>query len=376
MAFLALALVGTACGGQPQLAPPAGGLVYLGAGQGAPITIADAATGATGRTLPAGTLAAGWLYRAAGGTLQRIDAVTGAVAATTAVPGWAQAVRTSAGGSWLALAESRPSDVLSRFQLRDAASARPAVDVELAGRFTFDGLSDDGQHLYLLQWLSPGRYHVRRFDVGAGGLNPQVIYDKREFGQDMTGDEVSRATTADGLMQITLYQRSAKGQAFLHTLPLDASYPGAYCIDLPAPAAGWGLVAAPDGRHFFAVNPGTGGLVALTQQGTNMPDVRQARIQPQGVGMDAVPAAAVSPDGATLYVAGAGGVVAMDTRSLAVKGRWLQSEPITGLAFSADGSWLYAIGRHSEFLRIDPRTMAVVQRRQLDGVVASILRVS
>ena len=79
-----------------------------------------------------------------------------------------------------------------------------------------EGLSNDGRRLYLLEWISPGRYHVRKYDLAAGRLAPDVIAEKgAPSGSSMSGEAVSSLATADGLAQVTLYQRNAEGHALL-----------------------------------------------------------------------------------------------------------------------------------------------------------------
>src|SRR5215510_4803646 len=118
-AFVAVLMVGavSACarGPAPQanvptservspLAVAAGqGLVYLSAG--GRIVVLDAASGQVARELPAGAPSPDWrsVYTVGQGQLQKIDTATGQAVAGMPAPEWAQAVRTSADGSWLVL---------------------------------------------------------------------------------------------------------------------------------------------------------------------------------------------------------------------------------------------------------------------------------
>jgi DNA-binding beta-propeller fold protein YncE len=305
------------------------------------------------RTLPSGTPSPDWrrLYRLTGGALDVIDPTTGRVADTHPAPSWADAVRTSANGAWLVFARSGPWD---RFQVQDSAWASPPVDVALAGSFTFDGLSDDGQRLYLLEQFGGGHYHVRMYDLRAGALASYVIVDKTDVSANMSGTAVASFATRSGATQLTLYQRPAgQGSAFVHALPIGQAVPWAVCVDLPGPSTGWAFAAAPDGRYFYALNSGSGQVVALDGQNIGRPDLRQAGIAP-ALGEAVL---AVSPDGATLFAGSGSGVLAIDTGTLKVRAKGLAGKAVTALAAAPDGRRLFAVSG-SRLLRLDARSLA------------------
>ena len=383
-AGLALTLV-LACGSQSPAAPTqqvAAGSVYVKSEVAGAMRVIDSATGRVERTLPMGTPSPDWrvLYRLSASALDLLDPLSGRVLESHPAPEWAQAMRTSADGRWLVLTRSGPD---GRFQVQDAAFARRPVDVSLPGRFTFDGISGDGQRLYLLEWVSADRYQVRMYDLGRGALSPVVITEKGEEGQLMSGAGGASSTTRDGALQLTLYQRSAKGLAFVHALPLSGAFPFAFCIDLPAPAEGWGLVAAPDGRRFYAVNPLTAEVVELTARAEQPPTTRQRRIDTRSAAIRLIVeaaakepggpvAAAVSPDGSTLYVGLERGLVAIDTRTLTTRAHGLEAQRVTSLAVAPGGGAVYAVGGFARLLRLDPRSLAVasdVLVGQLDGIL-------
>ena len=374
------ALLAAACEAQAPDAPVAAvpaGMVYLGTGDGA-IAVVDAASGRLARTLPAGTPAPDWarIYAAGGGAVRTLDGATGAVLGAHPAPAWADTVRTSADGRWLALASAARGSS-SRFQVQDAAFALPPVTVELRGSFTFDALSSDGRRLYLLEWIGPGSYHVRRYDLAAGRLFPDVIAEKGEApGSAMSGEAVDSLSTSDGSAQLTLYQRGAKGQAFVHVLPVAEDQPPfAWCVDLPPPAEGWLLVPGPDGGRFYAANPAAGWVVELVPAvGFAPPAVRQVRIPAAG-GPPAA-AAAVSADGKKLYVGGGAGLLAVDTSTFSVRARALPEHTITGLAVAPGGSTIYALSGRSRLLRLEPRALAPVHETPLTAPFISVLRVT
>ena len=361
-----------------QLAVAAGpGLVYLSAGSR--IVVLDAASGQVARELPAGTPSPDWrwVYTVGQGQLQKLDTATGQAAAGIPASDWAQAVRTSADGTWLVLTGASTGPP-SRFEVMDNGFTRKPVTVTLPGAFTFDGLSNDGMRLYLLEWVRQGSYQVRMYDLARGLLYPNVIADKREVGQLMSGEALTSLTTSDGSAQLTLYQQSAKNEAFVHELPIGwdpHSNPFAWCEDLPAPASGWGFVkGARD--HFYAVNPQAGWVVDMKSRfsgaGGNSRQAHTgvtARAPQNGL----PPAAAVSPDGDRLFLSTWPGLVAVDTGSLKVTGRFLDGERIRGLGFAPDGSALYAVSEAGSLLRIDPRTMVKVSDVRLGAPLEAIL---
>jgi PQQ-like domain len=377
---LVLAVIGTACGRPAATVPPPGpvaqtaaGFVTVSAGdQG--LLVVDTADGQVARTLPAGTPSPDWrvLYRLRPGALDVLDPLTGAIAASHPAPGWAGAVRTSAGGHWLVLAGAGPGD---RFQVLDAGFTAPPVDIALDGTFTFDGISEDGQRLYLLEWAGVEHYQVRMYDVGLGRLSPNVISDKTEIGQPMTGVALAGFTTRDGSMQLTLYQRSATGQAFVHALPVGHEFPVAFCVDLPGPADGWSFAAAPSGQTFWAVNAGAGIVARLTALPDQPPDLRVSRIGalPEAAGAGGA-ALAVAPDSATLYVGTSSRVVAVDARTGTVRLRGPAGQPVSALAVAPDGGSVYAVSGATSLVRLDPRTLAptgsrVTLRASLGAIV-------
>jgi len=359
------------------------GVIYLSTPGG--IAVLDAASGQMARELPSGTPSPDWrwVYTVGQGQLQKIDTATGQAAASIPAPAWAKEARTSADGSWLVLTGASTGPP-SRFEVMDSGFAGKPVTASLPGAFTFDGLSNDGMRLYLLEWVHAGSYQVRMFDLARGLLYPDVIADKREIGQLMSGEALTSLTSSDGSTQLTLYQRSAKNEAFVHELPVGTDprkNPFAWCEDLPAPASGWGFVPGARGDRFYAVNPEAGWVIELPAQfvGGASPFTgakpRQAHI---GIAATSTPdgqppATAVSPDGTQLYMSTWPGLVAVDTGSLKVTRRFLEGERIRAIAFAPDGSALYAVSQGGSLLRVDPLTMAKVSDITLGAPLEAIL---
>jgi hypothetical protein len=338
------------------------------------IEVVDAARGSSARSLPAGVASPDWrrLYRLSAGALDVVDPASGRVVSSHPAPGWARTVQVAGGGGWLVF--GAPDS--GRFQVQDAGFASPPIAVELDTRFSFDGLSGDGRRLYLLEWLGSGRYQVREYSLLNRELAPQVIADKSELGQPMSGRAGDSFMSRNRDLQLTLYERSARGRAFVHALPVGQDLPFAYCIDLPGPDSGWGFVDGPDGRRFYAASPLAGSVVEIVEQGaTNRPAVRLGGLGRRADRGDRLAAVVVAADGSTLYVAMDNGLVALDTRTLRPRATGLDGIAIDALGAAPDGSALYALAGPTRLLRVDPRSLAPIGSTVLDSPMEAILHV-
>jgi hypothetical protein len=72
-------------------------------------------------------------------------------------------------------------------------------------------------------------------------------------------------------------------------------------------------------------------------------------------------AASVAPDGKRLFLTGGPSVLAVDSYSLAVEGRWTIGADTLGLALSPDGRRLY-VGQAGEVIRLDSASGAALGR--------------
>ena len=126
-----------------------------------------------------------------------------------------------------------PGDAGStRFAVLDTRTLRPRRLVELRGSWSYDAVSPDGKHLYLVEHLSAGpdaRYRVRLYDLATRRLLPGAIVDRRENDALMRGQPVTRATSKDGRWAYTLYARRQQ-PPFVHAL--DTTRRQAVCVDL------------------------------------------------------------------------------------------------------------------------------------------------
>jgi len=126
----------------------------------------------------------------------------------------------------------RPLRATSGFVTVDARDLDVKRTINLKGDFAYDALSPNGRTLYLIEHFSTAditRYRVRAFDLKTGRLLPQIIVDKREPNEPMSGMPSARIASADGRRVFTLYVGDE--HSFVHLL--DTVARTAFCIDLP-----------------------------------------------------------------------------------------------------------------------------------------------
>ena len=368
------------------------------------IVVVHTASGTRERELPPGMPAPDWsvLYtveHADGRTIVRtIEMATGHPARETVLDGNyilpaigldGLAGGLSANGAWLALmALPSPADLQaykrdrnwqSRFAVLDTAFATPPRHVELKGNFWFDALSDNGAALYLIENLppeEPEQYQVRRYDLAAGALNPNIVADKTTGVRVMQGVRQTAVPAPNGQWLYSLYLNHHHGP-FIHALNLDGF---AVCIDLPKTGKEewekqlfWSLVRTRDGSKVYAAN-GALGLVA--ELDTAQLKVRRTAALPlpaasanplTTLARRLVPAAeakripiggmALSPDEQTLYTLGEKGLLAINTSDFSLRGRYLDDWTIDSVALSPDGARLYAVSaERGTIVRLDAAT--------------------
>mgnify|MGYP001791722642 CR=1 FL=1 len=269
-------------------------------------------------------------------------------------------VCTQAGG-WLVLqafdgaADATPT--ASHLLLVDTSNHISAKQFDLKGYFQFDAVSNDGQRIYLIEYLSSSIYQVRDLNTVSGQLDPTVIVDKTDGGAAMTGLRLSGVASRDGQWLYSVYIREHQG-AFIHALNLGGNI--AICIDLPgagyASSEGgfhWSLALTPDGSHLYAANGATGvvadldvrdGAPTLTRTShytTPSPSASLLQgVEAKGFGANG---AAVTADGKTLVALGGHGVTWIDTASLQATDRQLIDWTVWSIALSPNGDNLYAV---------------------------------
>jgi outer membrane protein assembly factor BamB len=370
----------TGCGERAAApAAPRGDLVVLRAGAERTLTLGAGAP----RALPAGQPAVGWrsLYTATPAgtatTVARVDVATGRALGSVRLPGrWALPATVIGGAPDAATADGRTLVLTragareSRFALLDASLRRPPRTVTLPGRFLFDAIAPDAQRMFLIEQRAGGHYLVRNYDLARDELMPGAVVDKREPDERMEGEPVARAVPAAAPWVYTLY-RKAEGP-FVHALNTDGF---ALCIDLPTaarsgPAAAreWGLVLAPGDGTLYAANPALGLVVEIGANETA--EVRRTARIPRGA-IGAAPRLAVAPDGDTLYVPTAGGIVALDTSTLAVRRTLLGGHRVSAVV--ASGRRVYA--QDGAVVTLDAASGAVLGRTPTSAPAAALAAV-
>lgn len=394
LSILAMLLV-TACGRMAATHPAAGGYrVFLEEGYGGnteQITVRDSGTGAIERTLPIGTPAPDWSRYYTVTTLTgsaRINALdpgSGRTIAQATIPSGfslpnlgfqGPSAGLSPNGKWLALTDNGRAltgKLITSFLVGDSSLSGSFRTVRVDGAFSFDAFSNDGQRLYLIQKMSdPNHYQVRLYDLGTNSLSPYPVVDKLDPKEPMTGIRGDSAPDPLGNYVFTVYTRDSG--PFIHVLPLDQAF--AFCVDLPKDAVNdieqqfhWSLAITQDGSTVYAINDSLGRIAVVSTPGapTIVRTGAVAMSHPGGLFAGLMTEAdakgpriggtALSADGRTLFAIGNNGVLAIDTATLKVRTRFLESASIDSIRLSSDGKWLYAAAAGaSQLWQIDPAT--------------------
>jgi len=374
--ILATALLVTACGRAdlgPALQSSEYRLYAATSTQSAElVNVIDTRSHAVVRTLPSGVPSPDWahLYAVSDRTLFDVDPQSGASRHSLRLPGpFLLPPATISGlpgglsqnGQWLVVQAFDNNDAgvpsATHFLVVDTSYKTAAKRIDLPGYFQFDAASNDGNRIYLIEYLSSTNYRVRVVDVASGRLDPQIVVDKSDGNAAMTGVRLSGVPSPDGHWLYSIYIREHQG-AFIHALNLDGNI--AICIDLPgAGYAGsedgfrWSLALNSAGTRLYAANGATG-LVAELDTGNGGPSlIRTAHIampqQSAGIVAPDVEAksfgasgAVLSPDGQTLVIPAPKGIVWVETASLRVTGGQLPDWTVWSVAMSPNGSTLYA----------------------------------
>jgi hypothetical protein len=363
----AVLIVTAACAGGPTQPPPASGHMLLFEATSSEIAVIDSTTHLAVRHLPLGVPSPDWrhLYSINGTALVDTDPSSGLTSATRQLPGTYQLPAATSGGlpggtspngSWL-VAQSYDG-AATHFVVVGTTGMRIAHTVNLTGHFNFDAISDDGVRLYLIQYLNGREYYVRLFHVLTGTLDENIVVDKSNGEQSMSGLRLTGLATPGGGWLFSMYVREQESP-FIHALSLDG--PFAFCLDLPgggyASNAGekhWSIAMDRMGYTLFAVNSVTGVVAKIDNSQQYNPQVtRTARI-PGGTYSNIGPNTAVlSDDGKSLVVAGSTGLVWIDTERLAIRFQILPDWRMLSLALSPDGKTLFAVngdGRIAEVM--------------------------
>lgn len=371
------------------------------------LAIVDSASGARVRDLPPGVASPDWttLYvaeQSAGSTLVRaLDLATGrALRETTLAGKYSLPMITadsimgglSPNGRWLALA-GPASRAQSQFVVLDTTFKQQPQQVSVAGLFLFDGLNNSGSSLFLTESLGDdpsAHYLVRRYSLAGGLLDPKVIVEKGEEDEPMSGTRQGAVASQQGDWLYSLYLEASHGP-FIHALPInDPQF--AFCIDLPtegkddpAKQSRWSLTLSADKRRLYAAN-GALGLVAEYSLENGVPEMLRTKSllsTPPEARADNPPPqpaerrnSALAPDGKTLYALGERGLLAIDTRDLKLRGRYLADWTLDGVGVSPDGARLYAASAaQSKIVRIDTAAGTIAAEVPATGRPTGLVRV-
>ena len=131
----------------------------------------------------------------------------------------------------------------------------------------------------------------------------------------------------------------------------------------------WGLALAPERRRpLYAANPALGLVVEIDAERRRR--IRRTARIPRGA-IGAPPRLAVAPDGATLYVPTAGGVVAVDTATLSARRTLLRGHRVSAVV--ASGRRLYV--QDGAVATLDAASGAVLRRTATSAPAATLAAV-
>lgn len=257
--------------------------------------------------------------------------------------------------SWDPIGTSRPDT--THLLVVDTGFRSAPIPIQIKGWFEFDAVSNDGMRVYLIEYVYRNIYRVRIYQVAAQQLDAQIVVDKTDPKDSMTGVRLMGVPSSDGTRLYSVYARE-NGGAFIHALPLDGQ-PFAFCIDLAGSGYAksldemqWALALTPDGLRLYAANEAMGIVNEIST--TSLSVTRTAHIGTAGATGSLFfqdvqaketggNAAVLSLDGSTLVIGGSSGLVWVDTGKLQAKNRALKDWRIHGLGLSPDGETLYAV---------------------------------
>lgn len=284
----------------------------------------------------------------------------------------------SATGAWLGLRRLPTDAELAAWQAGDRMQTEIAIvdtvswqiahQIRLDGNFDIDGLSRNGDSLFLLQHVDaadPTHYEIRLYDLTTDTLDPNPLRDKRAPDDVMTGYAWDGTASADGRWLLTLYLNTRQNNAFVHSLNLNDRFP--VCIDLPsadgdmAKLRAYTIAMAPDGLHAYAANPVLGRLAVLDLSAWTVDHVVAfPAVTPTPSSERSAARSLLSPDGRTLFFT-AGRIVWTYDAVAGTVGHSYQAPPsVAGLGLSPDGNRLLVAGSDGKVTAIDLSSGKVV----------------
>jgi hypothetical protein len=321
------------------------------------------------------------LFRARGDgsttTVDRIDPATGEVEDSAVIRG-DLTVRTVSSSGHVALTSTPPDTWEPRRRTTIVILDGGSGEVErftLPGNFEPEAFSTRARGLFALRYqpaLVPTTYRVTQLRLRSGDVLP--VYGPSKVAkvvENMTATRVHHAMSPGENVLYTLYTNQPPefladsadvdpehALAFIHTLDLRNGT--AVCIGLPksfgtVSRAASALAASPVGRAVYAIDA-RGGTVASMIGRTFT--VEEHRVDLSVLGRGPV-SARVSSDGESLFIAGAAGILALDTETFEPLPFAPTPAPVTGIALSGDGDRLFASWDGGIGL-LEPTTLATV----------------
>lgn len=370
--FLTAGILIAACGPSLQNSSISGDKLYEATIHQS-IVVIDSKSHSIERRLPLGSPSGDWkhLYSMVGDSIVDTNPGTGdtqnslrvgaeyqlPLATHTGLPGGL-----SPNGRWIAVQAADAS--ATHMAVIDTSAFRVVDRFTLTGRFSFDAISDDGQRVYLIQYLNGKEYYVRLFNLPTNSLDPTIVFDKSDGSRAMAGLRLSGIAAPDGNNLFSLYVRE-NDVPFIHALSLNG--PIAFCIDLPGAgystgkaAMDWALAMNRSGSRLYAIN-GASGIVAEVDS-SRFEVLRTARIDTDSSSATGASAAALSAAGQTLISATNAGIVWIDTASLTERTRSLTQWHVWSLALNPDGKTLYAVNDAGQVAAVSTASGEVLDR--------------
>lgn len=267
----------------------------------------------------------------------------------------------------IAVPRARTTIVIADPSGEDAARAH-----RLVGNFEPEAFSVDDGRLFLIQYLpalAPSSYRVAVLDLATGAVGP--VYGRfKSPPERMPGVRLAQVFDPTAEQLYTLYtnrtpahfhdhwQDASYGDnevSFVHVLNLREGW--AFCAGLPRslwgqPGSAQAMAPSPDGGTLYVVDSMRQLVAEMDTETLRITRTRHVNLGDPDRGPTS---AAVSPDGAVLWVGVAGGVSRIETDTLAVSGRSTFTAPVRGLASSEDGDRLFVALRDGVAV-IDPST--------------------
>ena len=291
--------------------------------------------------------------------------------------------RDAADDAWTPHPRARTTIVVA-----DLEGSSHAARFRLHGNFEPEAFSPDGETLFMLQYrpaLAPTSYRVVGLYLESGRRWVLFGPDKQPV-ENMTATRLVQVASPDGSHLYTLYTNQrpdylngsatpvasdeAAERAFVHTVDLRDGF--AVCIELPdefgsVPQEDSAVAISSDGRWVYAIDAEYGTVAVVNVHRLRVAAVSHADLSLLGGGQVH---ARVSADGATLFVAGDAGLVALATADLSGRARWMATPgPVTGLALSGDGARLY-LTWGDELQRLDAATLERAEPTRLEDAGA------